>query len=147
MKLIFDYKFRFYTSKMNEICLHCHWLYFSSIILSFGQCAGDKVWLIHLLSSVINLGTVISRILYSFLYPIIFYVIIDRPGVWLHTKQAQWNLRDKKKNKFVCSFFGRIYGTQICLRFYLTFSCAALNVLPINLLMSQSTFKPFHRAC
>ena len=38
MKLIFDYKFRFYTSKMNEICLHCHWLYFSSIILCFGQC-------------------------------------------------------------------------------------------------------------
>ena len=29
----------FYTSKMNEICLHCHLLYFSSIILSFGQCA------------------------------------------------------------------------------------------------------------
>ena len=23
---------------MNEICLHCHWLYFSSIILCFGQC-------------------------------------------------------------------------------------------------------------
>ena len=23
---------------MNEICLHCHLLYFSSIILSFGQC-------------------------------------------------------------------------------------------------------------
>ena len=38
MKLIFDYKFRFYTSKMNEICLHCHLLYFSSIILSFGHC-------------------------------------------------------------------------------------------------------------
>ena len=38
MKLIFDNKFRFYTSKMNEICLHCHWLCFSSIILSFGQC-------------------------------------------------------------------------------------------------------------
>ena len=37
MKLIFDYKFRFYTSKLNEICLHCHWLYFSSIIMSFGQ--------------------------------------------------------------------------------------------------------------
>ena len=38
MKLIFDYKFRFHTSKMNEICLHCHLLYFSSIVLSFGQC-------------------------------------------------------------------------------------------------------------
>ena len=37
MKLIFDYKFRFYTSKMNEICLHCRWLYFSSIIMSFRQ--------------------------------------------------------------------------------------------------------------
>ena len=35
MKLIFDYKFRFYTSK---ICLHCHLLYFSSIILNFGHC-------------------------------------------------------------------------------------------------------------
>ena len=31
MKLIFDYKFRYYTSKMNEICLHCHLLYFSSM--------------------------------------------------------------------------------------------------------------------
>ena len=28
MKLIFDYKFRFYKSKMNEICLYCHLLYF-----------------------------------------------------------------------------------------------------------------------
>ena len=37
MKLFFYYKFRFYTSKLNEICLHCHWLYFSSIIMSFGQ--------------------------------------------------------------------------------------------------------------
>jgi hypothetical protein len=26
-----------------------------------------------------------------------------------------------KKNKFVRSFFGRIYGAKICLRFYLTF--------------------------
>ena len=43
MKLIFDYKFRFYTSKMHEICLHCHWLYFSSIIMSFGQ--GDIYWM------------------------------------------------------------------------------------------------------
>ena len=37
MKLFFYYKFRFYTSKLNEICLHCHRLYFSSIIMSFGQ--------------------------------------------------------------------------------------------------------------
>ena len=43
MKLIFDYKFRFYTSKMNEICLHCHWLYFSSIILSYGQCGQSLI--------------------------------------------------------------------------------------------------------
>jgi len=33
-----DYKFRFYTSRMNESCLHCHWLHFSSFILSFGHC-------------------------------------------------------------------------------------------------------------
>ena len=33
----FYYEFRFYTSKLNEICPHCHWLYFSSIILSFRQ--------------------------------------------------------------------------------------------------------------
>ena len=39
MKLNFDYKFRFYKSKINEICLHCHLLYFYSIILSFEQCA------------------------------------------------------------------------------------------------------------
>ena len=38
MKLVFDHKFRFYKSKMSEICLHCHWLYFSSIILSLGLC-------------------------------------------------------------------------------------------------------------
>ena len=25
-----------------------------------------------------------------------------------------------KQNKFVCSFFGRIYGAPICIRFYLT---------------------------
>ena len=42
MKSIFDYKFRFYTSKLNEICLQCHLLYFSSIILSFGQCVLAK---------------------------------------------------------------------------------------------------------
>ena len=40
-EIIFVYKFRFYTSKMNEICLHCHWLYFSSITMSFGQ--GEKI--------------------------------------------------------------------------------------------------------
>ena len=38
MKLIFDYKFRLYTSRMNEFCLHYPWLYFSSIISSFGHC-------------------------------------------------------------------------------------------------------------
>ena len=37
-EITFDYKFRFYASKMNEICLHFHLLYFSSIILSFGKC-------------------------------------------------------------------------------------------------------------
>ena len=35
--LFFYYEFRFYTSKLNDICPHCHWLYFSSIILSFRQ--------------------------------------------------------------------------------------------------------------
>ena len=44
MKLIFDYKFRSYTSKMNEICLHCHWLYFSSITMSFGQGEYTQFW-------------------------------------------------------------------------------------------------------
>ena len=28
----------------------------------------------------------------------------------------------KQKTKFISSVFGRIYGTQICLRFYLTFN-------------------------
>ena len=28
----------------------------------------------------------------------------------------------KNNNKFIPSFFGRIYGAQICLQFYLTFS-------------------------
>jgi hypothetical protein len=45
------YKFRFYTSKMNEICLHRLWLYFSSIILCFGQC----IW-----ASVIHEGSVVD---------------------------------------------------------------------------------------
>ena len=31
------HKCRFCTSKMIEICLRCHWLYFSSTTLSFGQ--------------------------------------------------------------------------------------------------------------
>ena len=44
MKLIFDYKFRFYTSTMNEICLHCYWLYYSSIVLSFRQCDLDDTF-------------------------------------------------------------------------------------------------------
>ena len=39
-EIIFDYKFRFYTSKMNWIR---HLLYFSSIILSFGQCVCLKI--------------------------------------------------------------------------------------------------------
>ena len=30
---------------MNEICLHCHWLYFSSIILSFRQCVISIIFL------------------------------------------------------------------------------------------------------
>ena len=30
--------------------------------------------------------------------------------------------KTKKTNKFVRLFFGRIYGVQICLRFYLTFN-------------------------
>ena len=47
MKFIFDYKFRFYKSKTNEICLHCHWLYFFSIIISFGQGHVIKILLIH----------------------------------------------------------------------------------------------------
>ena len=42
MKLIFDYKFRFYTSKMNEIFLYYHWLYFSSFILCLGQSGWEK---------------------------------------------------------------------------------------------------------
>ena len=28
---IFDYKFRLYTSRINEFCPHCHWLYFIHI--------------------------------------------------------------------------------------------------------------------
>ena len=43
MKSNFDHKFRFYASKINEICLHCHWLYFSSFILSFRQCVRWQV--------------------------------------------------------------------------------------------------------
>ena len=38
MKLIFGDEFIFYTSSMYEICLHCHWLGFSSFILNFGKC-------------------------------------------------------------------------------------------------------------
>ena len=32
-----------------------------------------------------------------------------------------------KQNKFVCSFFGRIYGAPICFRFYLTFTLFHYN--------------------
>ena len=38
MKLIYGDEFIFYTSSMYEICLHCHWLGFSSFILNFEQC-------------------------------------------------------------------------------------------------------------
>ena len=50
MKSIFDYKFKFYTSKMNEICLYYHWLYFSSMTMSFGQ--GGEDLLYHLSSEI-----------------------------------------------------------------------------------------------
>merc|ERR1712051_412811 len=36
-------------SKMNKISLHCHWLYFSLIILSFGQGEMDKKFTFHAL--------------------------------------------------------------------------------------------------
>ena len=55
MKLIFGDEFIFYTSSMYEICLHCHWLGFSSFILNFGQCAR---WLIAIF--VLNSSEVIS---------------------------------------------------------------------------------------
>ena len=45
MKLIFGCEFIFYTSSMYEICLHCHWLSFSSFILNFGQCAKGRTLL------------------------------------------------------------------------------------------------------
>ena len=48
MTLFFDYKFRFHTSKMNEIYLHCHWLYFSCVILSFGQGGTAPEWKIDM---------------------------------------------------------------------------------------------------
>ena len=41
MKLIYSDEFIFYTSTMYEICLHCHWLCYSSFILNFGQCASE----------------------------------------------------------------------------------------------------------
>ena len=44
MKLISDYKFRFYTSRIIEFCLQCHWFYFSSFILSLGHCEGERIW-------------------------------------------------------------------------------------------------------
>ena len=37
-EIVFCHEFTFYTSSMYEICLHCHWLGFSSITLNFGQC-------------------------------------------------------------------------------------------------------------
>ena len=40
-EIIFCHKFTFYTSSIYEICLHCHWLGFSSIILNFEQCERD----------------------------------------------------------------------------------------------------------
>ena len=42
MKLIFCNEFISYnTLSMYEICLHCHWLGFSSFILNFRQCVID----------------------------------------------------------------------------------------------------------
>ena len=38
--------------------------------------------------------------------------------IWFFCREEERS----KKTKFVCSFFGRIYGVPICLRLYLTFS-------------------------
>ena len=35
---ILFYKFKFYTSSMYEICLHCHLLGFSWFRMNYGQC-------------------------------------------------------------------------------------------------------------
>ena len=51
-----------------------------------------------------------------------------------------------KKHKFVCLFYGRIYGTQICLWFYLTFTNCGNPYKPgsvkfdTNVLMCTCTF-------
>ena len=43
-------------------------------------------------------------------------------------KQICFVCREKQKqNKFIRSFFGRIYGAPICFRFYLTFSFGTFN--------------------
>ena len=55
----------------------------------------DKVWMMHLLSSLITLGTVISRIhCIPFNIPLYFTSLLTVQGYdYVHTKQAQWNLR------------------------------------------------------
>ena len=40
---------------MNEICLHCQWLYFSSIILRFGQCEVDQAFCMVIFFQIIHI--------------------------------------------------------------------------------------------
>ena len=64
MKLIFDFKFRFYNLKINEICLHCHLLYFSSIILIFGPLRRFRQCEVH---SVLSVHSSVHNILFFFI--------------------------------------------------------------------------------
>ena len=60
-------------------------------------------------------------------------------------KQICFGCREKqtsKQNKFICLFFGRIYGMPICFQFYLTFSqCRHRTTLqyPSHMLIDLST--------
>ena len=59
---------------------------------------------------------------------------LDSPKKWTNELGFFLPWRGKKqknkKTKFICSFFGRFYSAQICLRFYLTFSiCTIWKIL------------------
>ena len=96
-------KFRFYTSKMNEICLHCHMLYFSSIILSFWQCALSIQSFIILRLSCMLLRSLSFSLLHGVLY-IVFHVSRNFPyfPVISRSLQQSWI---KRKSEIATYWF------------------------------------------
>jgi hypothetical protein len=85
MKLIFDYKFRFFRffiSNINQICFHFHCLFFSSIILSFKQCVLDSIIRYNMKITLVLISNAISKTFWPWCA-----ITIEKP-FYSFTKQA-----------------------------------------------------------